>query len=162
MIAYVLSKSTPASCCETRHDEAIRATAGQMAALKPKSSVRAVRLRLARERLADSDLLTILAAVKSHQGSRPLIVEFVGKTAPPSNSPPTTNSTSATNAPSSNPSPPSTPTAPPSRQEAFVAKFPRGLHPAARSQPPREFRHPKALRANPYVNRGEQTRMALT
>ena len=45
-----------------------------MAALKPKSSVRAVRLRL-----ADSDLLTILAAVKSHPGSRPHILEFVGK-----------------------------------------------------------------------------------
>jgi DNA polymerase-3 subunit alpha len=60
-----------------RKDEAIRATAGAVAALKPKSSVKPVRLRLARERLDESALETILAAVKKNPGNRPLILEFV-------------------------------------------------------------------------------------
>jgi len=60
-----------------RKDEAIRATAGAVAALKPKSSVKPVRLRLARERLDESALQTILAAVKKNPGNRPLILEFV-------------------------------------------------------------------------------------
>ena len=60
-----------------RKDEAIRATAGAVAALKPKASVKPVRLRLARERLDESALETILAAVKKNPGNRPLILEFV-------------------------------------------------------------------------------------
>ncbi len=61
----------------TRKDEAIRATAGAVAALKPKSSVKPVRLRLARERLDEPALEAILAAVKKNPGNRPLILEFV-------------------------------------------------------------------------------------
>jgi DNA polymerase-3 subunit alpha len=61
----------------TRRDEAIRATAGQIAALKPKASVRAVRLRLARDRMSGDDLERVLDAVKAHAGERPLILEFV-------------------------------------------------------------------------------------
>ena len=61
----------------TRRDETIRATAGQITALKPKASVKAVRLRLARERLSENDLTTILDAVKLNPGPRPLILEFV-------------------------------------------------------------------------------------
>ncbi len=61
----------------TRRDEAVRATAGQIAPLKPKSSVRAVRIRLARERLKESDLEAIVECVRSFPGARPLILEFV-------------------------------------------------------------------------------------
>jgi DNA polymerase-3 subunit alpha len=61
----------------SRRDEAIRATGGAMAALKPKASVRAVRLRLARERLEEFHLHTILEAVKKYPGARPLILEFI-------------------------------------------------------------------------------------
>jgi len=64
----------------TRRDEAIRATCGQVAALKPKSSVRAVRLRISRERITNDDLLTIRNAVTAHPGERPLILEFVHQT----------------------------------------------------------------------------------
>ena len=61
----------------TRREEAVRATAGQIAALKPKASVRPVRLRLARERVTEDDLDTILNAVRKNPGPRPLIIEFV-------------------------------------------------------------------------------------
>jgi DNA polymerase-3 subunit alpha len=61
----------------TRRDEAIRATAGAVAALKEKTSVRPVRLRLARERLDEPALQKILAAVQANPGPRPLILEFV-------------------------------------------------------------------------------------
>jgi DNA polymerase-3 subunit alpha len=61
----------------TRRDEAIRATAGATTALKEKTSVRPVRLRLARERLDETALQKILAAVKANPGPRPLILEFV-------------------------------------------------------------------------------------
>jgi DNA polymerase-3 subunit alpha len=61
----------------TRRDEAIRATAGAVAALNEKTSVRPVRLRLARERLDEPALQKILAAVKANPGPRPLILEFV-------------------------------------------------------------------------------------
>jgi DNA polymerase-3 subunit alpha len=61
----------------TRKDEAIRATAGAVAALKPKASVKPVRLRLARERLDEPALQTILAAVRKNPGNRPLILEFI-------------------------------------------------------------------------------------
>ena len=61
----------------SRRDEAIRATGGAMAALKPKASLRAVRLRFARERIEESHLHTILEAVKKYPGARPLILEFI-------------------------------------------------------------------------------------
>jgi DNA polymerase-3 subunit alpha len=61
----------------TRRDESVRATAGAIAELKPKASVRAVRLRLAREKVSESDLPAILAAVKRFPGPRPLVIEFV-------------------------------------------------------------------------------------
>ncbi len=61
----------------TRRDESVRATAGAIAALKPKPSVKAVRLRLAREKVSEFDLPTILAAVRRFPGPRPLVIEFV-------------------------------------------------------------------------------------
>jgi DNA polymerase III subunit alpha len=61
----------------TRRDEAIRATAGAIASLKPKTSIRAARIRLDRARLDESSLEIILEAVKKHSGKRPLILEFV-------------------------------------------------------------------------------------
>ena len=61
----------------SRRDEAIRATAGATTALKEKTSVRPVRLRLARERLDETTLQKILAAVNANPGPRPLILEFV-------------------------------------------------------------------------------------
>jgi DNA polymerase-3 subunit alpha len=61
----------------TRRDEAIRATAGASTALKEKTSVRPVRLRLARERLDEPALKKILAAVQANPGPRPLILEFI-------------------------------------------------------------------------------------
>ena len=60
----------------TLREEAVRATAGAMAALKPKASVKAVRLRLARELVDEAALQTILVAVKKNPGIRPLILEF--------------------------------------------------------------------------------------
>jgi hypothetical protein len=47
-----------------------------MAALKPKASVKAVRLRLQRTLIDEAALQTILAVVKKNQGIRPLILEF--------------------------------------------------------------------------------------
>ncbi len=58
-------------------DEAVRAIAGSVAALKPKSSARPVLLKLARRKLSESDLPNILEAVKKHPGKRPLLIEFV-------------------------------------------------------------------------------------
>jgi len=60
----------------TLREEAVRATAGAMAALKPKASVKAVRLRLQRTLIDEAALQTILAVVKKNQGIRPLILEF--------------------------------------------------------------------------------------
>lgn len=60
----------------TRRDEAIRATAGQMTALKPKQSVRPVRLRLARETLSDESLTAICETVRRFPGQRPLVLEI--------------------------------------------------------------------------------------
>jgi len=61
----------------TRREDNIRATTGAMAALKPKSSVKPVRLRLLHEKTGEGDLETILQAVKRFPGNRPLIIEFV-------------------------------------------------------------------------------------
>ncbi len=63
----------------TKREDNIRATTGAMAALKPKSSVKPVRLRLLHEKIGESDLETILRAVKRFPGPRPLIIEFVRK-----------------------------------------------------------------------------------
>ncbi len=61
----------------TRKDEAVRATAGAIAALKPKSSVRPARIRLERQRLDESSLDTIFEIVANNPGKRPLVLEFV-------------------------------------------------------------------------------------
>lgn len=61
----------------TRREESVRATAGALAPLKPKTSVKPVRLRLAREKLQEDDLFSILASVKRYPGPRPLLIEFV-------------------------------------------------------------------------------------
>ena len=61
----------------TRREESVRATATAIAALKPKPSVKPVRLRLAREKMRESDLALVLASVKRHPGPRPLFLEFV-------------------------------------------------------------------------------------
>ncbi|MCX6972374.1 MAG: DNA polymerase III subunit alpha [Verrucomicrobia bacterium] len=60
-----------------RRDDSVRATATSVAALKPKASVKPVRLRLSREKMLEDDLLRILESVKRHPGPRPLILEFV-------------------------------------------------------------------------------------
>lgn len=60
-----------------RRDESVRAMANTFSALKPKASVRPVRLRLSRARLTEADLPDILEAVKKHPGKRPLVFEFV-------------------------------------------------------------------------------------
>lgn len=67
----------------TRREESVRATAGAIAALKPKASVKPVRIRLAREKMREEDLPSVLESVKHHPGPRPLFLEFVcadGKT----------------------------------------------------------------------------------
>ena len=61
----------------TRRDEAVRATAGAIAPLKPKSSVRPARIRIARDRIDESSLETIMDTVRKHPGKRPLVIEFV-------------------------------------------------------------------------------------
>jgi len=58
-------------------DDSIRATANAVSALKPKASVKPVRLRLAREKLSEGDLPDILDAVRRFPGKRPLIIEIV-------------------------------------------------------------------------------------
>jgi DNA polymerase-3 subunit alpha len=60
-----------------RREDSVRATATSLAALKPKSSVKPVRLRLSREKMQEDDLFRILESVKRHPGPRPLFLEFV-------------------------------------------------------------------------------------
>ena len=60
-----------------RRDDGIRATASALSALKPKASVRPVRLRLARGKLSEGVLPDILEAVRRFPGKRPLIIEIV-------------------------------------------------------------------------------------
>jgi len=62
----------------TRREEAVRATANSFTALKPKASVRPVRLRLARGKLSETGLTDILEAVRRYPGKRPLVMEIVG------------------------------------------------------------------------------------
>lgn len=61
----------------TRKDEAVRATAGAISALKPKTSVRPARIRLDRARLDEGSLDAILDTVRNNPGKRPLVLEFV-------------------------------------------------------------------------------------
>ena len=60
-----------------RREDSIRATATSVTALKPKASVKPVRLRLSREKLQEADLPRILDCIKRHPGPRPLFLEFV-------------------------------------------------------------------------------------
>ncbi|HEY5741375.1 MAG TPA: OB-fold nucleic acid binding domain-containing protein, partial [Terrimicrobiaceae bacterium] len=60
-----------------RRDEGIRTTVTAVSALKPKASVKPVRLRLAHERLTEGDLADICEAVRRFPGKRPLIIEIV-------------------------------------------------------------------------------------
>lgn len=60
-----------------RRDDSVRATATSVAALKPKASVKPVRLRLSRDKMHEGDLLRVLESVRRYPGPRPLILEFV-------------------------------------------------------------------------------------
>jgi DNA polymerase III subunit alpha len=61
----------------TLRDETVRATANSVSALKPRASVKPVRLTLPRARLREEDLATLQGAVKRFPGKRPLVLEFV-------------------------------------------------------------------------------------
>ncbi len=60
-------------------DEAVRANATSFSALKPKLSVKPVCLRLARNKLSESDLPHILEILKRHPGKAPLRIEIVAE-----------------------------------------------------------------------------------
>jgi DNA polymerase III subunit alpha len=60
-----------------RRDDSVRATVNALSPLKPKASVRPVRLRLARGKLSEGVLPDILDAVRRFPGNRPLIIEIV-------------------------------------------------------------------------------------
>jgi DNA polymerase III subunit alpha len=61
----------------TRRDDSVRAIINTLSALKPKASLKPVRLRLAREKLTEGVLPDILDAVRRFPGKRPLIIEIV-------------------------------------------------------------------------------------
>jgi DNA polymerase-3 subunit alpha len=61
----------------TCRDDTVRATASGFYPLKPKASVKPVRLRLAREKLSTDVLPDILETVKRFPGKRPLMIEIV-------------------------------------------------------------------------------------
>ncbi len=61
----------------SRRDDGVRATASSFTALKPKASVKPVRLRLAHRKLSESGLADIINAVKRYPGKRPLVLEIV-------------------------------------------------------------------------------------
>lgn len=61
----------------TLRDETVRATANTFTALKPKASVKPVRLAFSRFKLNEGDLAAILEAVKRHPGKRPLVLDIV-------------------------------------------------------------------------------------
>jgi len=61
----------------TCRDDTVRATASGFYPLKPKASVKPVRLRLAREKLSADVLPDILETVKRFPGKRPLMIEIV-------------------------------------------------------------------------------------
>ena len=60
-----------------RRDDSVRATVNDLSPLKPKASVKPVRLRLARRKLTEGALPDILQAVRRFPGKRPLIIEIV-------------------------------------------------------------------------------------
>ena len=60
-----------------RRDDSVRATATSIAALKPKASVKPVRIRLSREKMREDDLIRVLESIKRYPGPRPLFLEFV-------------------------------------------------------------------------------------
>jgi DNA polymerase-3 subunit alpha len=60
-----------------RRDDSVRATASALSALKPKASVKPVRLRFARAKLSEGVLPEILETVRRFPGKRPLIIEIV-------------------------------------------------------------------------------------
>jgi len=60
----------------TRRDEMVRATASSISALKPKASVRPVRIRLEHARSDSSVLEALLEAAKKNPGKRPLVLEI--------------------------------------------------------------------------------------
>ena len=60
-----------------RRDDSVRAAVRSIAPLKPKASVKPVRLRLARGKLTEGALPGILEAVRRFPGKRPLIIEIV-------------------------------------------------------------------------------------
>lgn len=62
----------------TLRDEQVRAMVNNFSALKTKASVKPVRLRLLRSKLAEADLPHILDVVKRHPGKAPLVLEIVG------------------------------------------------------------------------------------
>ncbi|MEI6071025.1 MAG: DNA polymerase III subunit alpha [Verrucomicrobiae bacterium] len=61
----------------SRRDESVRASASAIAPLQPMAPVKPVRIRIAREKITEPDLATILETVKRFPGQRPLILEFV-------------------------------------------------------------------------------------
>ena len=61
----------------TRRDDSVRAIINTLSALKPKASLKPVRLRLARGKLTEGALPDILDAVRRFPGKRPLIIEIV-------------------------------------------------------------------------------------
>ena len=61
----------------TRRDDSVRAIVNTLSALKPKASLKPVRLRLARGKLTEGVLPDILDAVRRFPGKRPLIIEIV-------------------------------------------------------------------------------------
>ena len=61
----------------TRRDDSIRAIINTLSPLKPKASLKPVRLRLARGKLTEGVLPDILDAVRRFPGKRPLIIEIV-------------------------------------------------------------------------------------
>ncbi len=60
-----------------RRDDSVRATVTALSPLKPKASVKPVRLRLARRKLTEGALPDILQAVRRFPGKRPLIIEII-------------------------------------------------------------------------------------
>ena len=60
----------------TGRDEMVRATASSISALKPKTSLRPVRIRLEHARSDSSVLEALLEAAKKNPGKRPLVLEI--------------------------------------------------------------------------------------
>ncbi len=61
-------------------DGEVRSMVNSFAPLKPKLSVKPVRLTLSRDKLSEGDLPALLEAVKRHPGKRPLVIEIVYQT----------------------------------------------------------------------------------